>query len=225
MTLSNRIDLIIWKITTTSIKLSTHPRGADKDLINLEDTPQTAAADNKTTREYQLGRSGGGLTSEIAAEHPPTSMIDTEEARPRLLEAFDNPQTNLYFRSPGMGQTPGLTDRLMMTDPAHAATWIPDYGNTLGERPYLGGQRLRPEAVAVSGHGFGDNLTIKHTPPVPHDVDAPTHLVDLAYDPLKFISILGEKWDPGCVTTPKPTGYPLASEARTKILAGATTMA
>ena len=48
---------------------------------------------------------------------------------------------------------------------------------------------------------------------------------DLAYDPRKFISILGEKWDPGCVTTPKPTGYPMAPAARTKILAGATTMA
>ena len=95
-------------------------------------------------------------------------MVDTEEARPRLLEAFDNPHTNLYFRSPGMGQTPGLTDR-------------------------LGGQRPRPEAVAVSGRGFGDNSTIKHTPPVPRDVDAPTHLVNLTYDPRKFISILGEK--------------------------------
>jgi hypothetical protein len=61
-TLSNRIDLIISKIKTTSIKLPTHPRGANKDLINLEDTPQTAAADNKTTREYQLGRNGGGAS-------------------------------------------------------------------------------------------------------------------------------------------------------------------
>jgi hypothetical protein len=152
-------------------------------------------------------------------------MVDTEGAWPRLLEAFNNPHTNLYFRSPGTGQTPGLTDRLVTTDPAHAATWFPDFDNAVSETPHLGGQRPRPEAVAVSGRRFGDNSTIKHTPPVPRDVDAPTHLLDLTYDPRKFISILGEKWDPGCVTTPKPTGYPLASEARTKILAGATTMA
>jgi hypothetical protein len=101
-----------------------------------------------------------------------------------------------------------------MTDPAQAATWIPDYGNAVGEMPYLGGQQPRPEAVASSDHGFGDNST--NTPPVPRDLDAPTHLVnmtvtkddDLAYGPCKFISILGEKWDPGCVTTPQTHWIP-----------------
>jgi hypothetical protein len=44
---------------------------------------------------------------------------------------------------------------------------------------HLGGQGPKPEAMAVSAHRFGDNLAIKHTPPVPLAVDTPTHLVDL----------------------------------------------
>jgi hypothetical protein len=106
-------------------------------------------------------------------------MIDAEEARPRLREAFDNPYTNLYCRSPRTGQTPGLPDRLVKTDPAHAATWFLDYGNAVEEMPHLGGQGPEPEAMAVSAHEFGDDLAIEHTPPVPLDMDTPTPLVDL----------------------------------------------
>jgi hypothetical protein len=91
--------------------------------------------------------------------------------------------------------------------------------------PCLSSQGPKPEAMAVSDNRFGDKSEIKHTP-VPLDVDAPTHLADLtitedddlAYDPRKFISILGEKWDPGRVTAPKPTGYPMAPVTRTEIM-------
>ena len=41
----------------------------------------------------------------------------------------------------------------------------------------------------------------------------------------KFVSIFREKWDPGCVTALKPTGYPTVSAARTKTWAGFTIMA
>jgi hypothetical protein len=177
-TLSNRIELVISNIKTNPIKLPPHPRDANEDLINLEDAPQTAATDNRTPRRDHPEGTGEGLTNEATAKRPLTSMIDAEKAWPRPREALDNPHTNIYCRSPGIGHTPGLTDRLMQTDPARAATWFLDYGDT-AELLHSGGRGPKPEAAAVSAHRLGDYSAIKHIPPVPLDVDAPTHLVDL----------------------------------------------
>ena len=137
--LSSRMELIILKIEATPTKLPSYSGDASEDLTNLEDKFQTAAMDNRISRRNQLERIRAGLTSETAAKLPLNGMIDTEEARPCLREAFDNPYTNIHCRRSRTGQTPGLTDRLVKTDPAHAATWFLDYGNAVKEMLHLGG--------------------------------------------------------------------------------------
>jgi hypothetical protein len=77
-------------------------------------------------------------------------LTDIEEAWQFLQEAFGNSYTNLNYRLSRIGQTPGLTDRLVETDPSYAATWFLDYGNAVKEVLNLGDQGPELEALAFS---------------------------------------------------------------------------
>ena len=78
--------------------------------------------DNRISRRDQLEKMRECLTGKAAAKLPLNGLRDIEEAWQFLQEAFGNSYTNLNYRLSRIGQTPGLTDRLVETDPAHAAT-------------------------------------------------------------------------------------------------------
>ena len=126
--LSSCMELITLKIEATPTKLPSYSGDASEDLTNLEDKSQTAA------------------------KPPLHSMMDTREACPRPREALGNSYTD-HYRLSRTGQTPGLTDRLVKTDPAHATTWFLDYGNAVNKVLDDREQSLRPRHLVPTSLG------------------------------------------------------------------------
>jgi hypothetical protein len=58
--------------------------------------------------------------------------------------------TSLKHRLSRIRETPGLTDKLVETDPAHAATWFLDYKNAVKEVLDLSDQGPELESTALS---------------------------------------------------------------------------
>jgi hypothetical protein len=122
--LSTHMDLIILKIETAHrmikvfpIKLPSYSGDASEELITFKDKFQKAAVDNRISRRDQLEKMRECLTGEAAAKLPLNGLMDIEEAWQFLQEAFGNSYTDLYYRLSRIGRTPGLTDRLVETDP------------------------------------------------------------------------------------------------------------
>jgi hypothetical protein len=90
------------------------------------------------------------LTGRAAANLPLNGLRDIEEAWQFLQEAFGNPHTSLNYRISRIRETPGLTDKLLGTDPAYAATWFLDYEKAVKEVLNLGDRGPELEAVAFS---------------------------------------------------------------------------
>jgi hypothetical protein len=88
------------------------------------------------------------LTGRAAANLPLDCLRDDEEAWQYLQETFGSPHSSINYMLSRIIETPGLTDKIIETDPTHAANWYLDYGNTLKTVLSLG--ELGPELGAVA---------------------------------------------------------------------------
>jgi hypothetical protein len=125
--LSARIELIIHEIEATHRTIMAHriklpPYSGDVS----EDITAFKSHSNKTPGGEQLGETRDRLTGKAVANLYPNGLMDIQEAWLLPQEALDNPHNNLHHTLSRIGRTPGLTDKLTKTDPAHAATWFFD---------------------------------------------------------------------------------------------------
>jgi hypothetical protein len=97
-----------------------------------------------------MGEMRDRIKGEAVANLSPNGLRDTREAWLLPREACGNSHTNLHYSLSRIGRTPGLTDRLVETDPAYAANWFLDYGNAVKEVLNLGDQGPKPGALAFS---------------------------------------------------------------------------
>ena len=63
------------------------------------------------------------LTGKAAANLPLNGLRDIEEAWKFLEQTFGDPYTSLNYRLTRIRETRGLTDKVVQSDPAHAANW------------------------------------------------------------------------------------------------------
>jgi hypothetical protein len=153
--LSTRIELIIHEIEATHrtimahpIKLPSYSGDVSKDITTFKNHF------NKTPGGEQLGEMRDRLTGKAVANLSPNGLKDIREAWLLPQEALDNSHNNLHYTLSRIGRTPGLTDKLMETDPGYAATWFFDYGNAVKEVLNLGNQGPKPEALAFSARAL-----------------------------------------------------------------------
>jgi hypothetical protein len=154
--LSTRINLIILDIEAAHktieacpFKLLSFSGDTSEDLITFKGDFQNTTADNRISEKDQLGELRECLTGKAAAKLPLHGLRDIEEAWQFLQEAFGNTCANLNHKLSRIERTTGLTDKLVETNPAYAATWLLDYGNAVEEIINLGDQGLGLEALAL----------------------------------------------------------------------------
>ena len=94
------------------------PSCTTKDLITFKDNFKKTAVDNKAPRRDQMGEMRDRITGE-AVTISPNGPRDIREAWLLPQEAFGNSHTNLHYSLYRIRRTPGLTDRLVETDPAY----------------------------------------------------------------------------------------------------------
>jgi hypothetical protein len=94
-------------------------------LVTFKDNFKTTDVDNKAPRRDQMGEMRNRVTGE-AVIISPNDLRDIRGAWLPPQEAFSNSHSNLHYSLSRIGRTPGLTDRLVKTDPAYAAIWFLD---------------------------------------------------------------------------------------------------
>ena len=162
---STRMDVTILEIETTDIKqgifadrsaktcpinLPTYSGALSEDFITFKDKFNKAAVDNRISRRDRIEKLRECLTGKAAANLPLNGLQDIEEAWKYLEDTFGDPYTSLNYRLARIREIPGLTDKLVQTDPAYAANWFLDYENSVKEVLHLGDRGAELEAVAFS---------------------------------------------------------------------------